>query len=77
MTNRYIIARWVLETLPGTLRETRVNARVSIRAAAHEMRMSTRTLARLEADPAVHHHRHDIATLVKALTFIDAHQPDE
>jgi transcriptional regulator with XRE-family HTH domain len=77
MSSRYIIARYVLETLPATLRATRVNAKITVRAAAHEMGMSTRTLARLEADPAGHNHRHDTATLVKALTFIDAHQPVE
>lgn len=75
MTSRYDVAtaRQVLDTLPATLRTTRVNAGITVRAAAHEMGIAPSTLIRLESG---HADRAFPATLTAALTFIHAHSPD-
>jgi transcriptional regulator with XRE-family HTH domain len=75
----YTTARQVLRTLPAALYAVRVRTGLSIRAAAKEMRISFRTLYRLESDE----HGTDLngrgpnaATLDRVLRFIEAHYHD-
>ncbi len=61
---------FVLQELPTMLRETRVDAGIPVRAAAHEIGIGKSTLARLEAGQD---HHTDLDTIRKALRFIHAH----
>jgi predicted transcriptional regulator len=73
-SSRYATALEVLADLPATLRATRTTAGVSIRDAAHQIGIGKATLERLESGNVDYV---ALATVVKAIAFIEAHNPDE
>lgn len=74
MTSRYVTALDVLADLPATLRATRIAAGVTMRDAPKRIGIGNTTLARLESGQIDHV---SLRTVVKAITFIEAHNPDE